>query len=151
METKTNRLMMLSRVLVYVFAAVILVLDVYGWRICRWIASFDLTPRSQAGNLWLYVGLMSCSVPAYAVLYLLNRLLRNLSGGKVFTPENVRLIRQISLWCFAAAVPCGICAVKFWSLGILAVAAAFMGLIVRIVADAFDQAVGMRDELDLTV
>ena len=42
---------------------------------------------------------------------------------------------------------------RFWSQArvLIAIAAGFMGLIVRIVKNVFEQAITMKDELDLTV
>ncbi|MFR1758596.1 MAG: DUF2975 domain-containing protein, partial [Christensenellaceae bacterium] len=59
---------------------------------------------------------------------------------------------RITSWCCFGA--CLICfASSFYCLPILliAIAAGFMGLIVRIVKNVFEQAITMKDELDLTV
>ena len=73
----------------------------------------------------------------------------------MFVEENVKLLRAISWCCFGAAAATlvgGAAAVKlFLPLLVLAAAAAFMGLIVRIVKNVFQQAITMKSELDLTI
>jgi hypothetical protein len=51
----------------------------------------------------------------------------------------------------AVAMICLFAAIFYPTLLVVAAAAAFMGLIVRIVRDSFRQAVAMKDELDFTI
>ena len=97
----------------------------------------------------VYVG----SVFAWITLAQLWRLLGNLRQGLVFTRENVRLLRIVSWCCVGAAIVCLLSLPWLWFLPVLVVAAAagFMAMIVRIVKNVFQQAIAMKDELDLTV
>ena len=82
----------------------------------------------------------------------MNRLLKNLQAARVFIPENVRLLRIVSYCCFFAAMFCAVFAAGFLvTLWIVVMAAGFVGLIVRIVKNVFEQAIVMQDELDFTV
>ena len=147
-----SRSIRLSRALVYLFAEALVLCDVFGWWLVQFICEM-LTHRDHGlmGGYVLLGCLYLCSVPAYLLLYDMHRLLRNLQSGRVFLPFNVQLLRRISWCCFAAAGICLACAPVWYSLLIVTIAAAFVGLIVRIVKNVFEQAILMKDELDFTV
>ena len=81
----------------------------------------------------------------------MEKLLKNLRDGRVFVEDNVSLLRRIARCCYAACLLCLALCPRIYLLGFVAVAAGFMGLVVRIVRNVFAQAIPMRDELDLTV
>ena len=64
---------------------------------------------------------------------------------------NVTALRRISWCCAGAAVVCLAAAYIYLPFAFLGVAAAFMALIVRVLKNAFAQAVHMKDELDYTI
>ena len=82
---------------------------------------------------------------------LLLQLLKSVRGGNVFTPRCVGLIRGIS-WCLilfgAAFLPI---AFYFQLAFIVSFAGVFLGLCVRVVKNAFEEAVALKEENDLTV
>ena len=78
-------------------------------------------------------------------------LLKNIKNGRVFIPDNVRYLRIVSWCCTAAAVLCLASAAYYLPFIFVAIAAAFMSLIVRIVKNVFHEAIGMKSELDLTI
>ena len=78
-------------------------------------------------------------------------ILRRIEAGAVFVPANVTALRRISWCCAGAAVVCLAAAYIYLPFAFLGVAAAFMALIVRVLKNAFAQAVHMRDELDYTI
>lgn len=94
-----------------------------------------------------------CAVLAFAMLYNLYRFLGRIQKDTVFVRANVTALWRIS-WCCAGAAflctPTGLfLRLPFvFSLGLCA---GFMALIVRVIMNAFRQAVEMQDELDLTV
>ncbi len=99
----------------------------------------------------LLVTLYSIVPPAVAALISLDMLLRNIRKGQPFISQNVTLLRIISYCCFAVSVlfvyfsclrPFGF-AVVF--------AAAFFGVILRVVKNCFEQAVALREENDFTI
>ncbi len=147
-----SRSIKLSRALVYIFVAALVLCDVFGWWIVDFICA-HLTHRSQdlQGGYALLACLYVCSIPAYILLYDMHRLLRNIQTARVFIPQNVALLRRISWCCFAACGVSLLCSPLWYSLFIVATAAAFVGLIVRIVKNVFEQAILMKDELDYTV
>lgn len=148
MNWSKDKSITLSLVCVAVFAALLLALDIFIFRILDYYT--DLNETWGQGRL-LLISIYTGSIPGWITLAELWRLLINIKKGKVFESENVRLMRIVS-WCCAAA--CLICLVStFWYLPFLVagVAAGFMALIVRIVKNAFQQAVAMKGELDLTI
>lgn len=145
----------LSRVLVGIFTAAVIVLD--------GIALYLLLPTGkdalgslvkailQGRTYFFSACCLLCSGFAYILLYRMNLLLKNLQKGLVFIPENTRHLRIVSWCCFAASLICLVFA--FWLPTVLAVTltAGFVGLIVRIVKNVFENAIVMKDELDFTV
>jgi len=149
MNWTKDRSILLSLICVYVFAAILLVLDVFACPLAGWFARLRGMNRQQ--GVGMAVTVYACSVFAWLTLYQLWRLLKNLRRGEVFTAGNVRALRIVS-WCCAGAA--GICLISLlWYLPFVfaAAAAGFMCLIVRIVKNVFQQAIAMKDELDLTI
>ena len=147
-----SRSIRLSRVLVYLFTAALILCDVFGWWLVQFICEM-LTHRNHglAGGYVMLACLYLCSIPAYLLLHALHCLLCNLQKGSVFLTQNVKLLRRISWCCFAAAGICLAGSPVWYSLFLVTVAAAFVGLIVRIVKNVFEHAILMKDELDFTV
>lgn len=79
------------------------------------------------------------------------RLLGNMKAERVFEEENIALLRSVSWCCAAVAAVCLLSTLYYLPFFIAAMAAGFLALIVRIVKNVFQQAVGMKDELDYTV
>ena len=144
-----NRSILLSRVLLLLFAAALTALDL----VCLWASLRSpgvVFPREKI--LAFTACLLLCNAPGFRLLWCMNRLLKNLQAARVFLPENVRLLRTVSYCCFFAALLCAVFAAGFLvTLWIVVMAAGFVGLIVRIVKNVFEQAIVMQDELDLTV
>ena len=150
MEAKKDSGILFSRVLVWVFGLLILILDWVVWPISRWLMLF-IVDMQYCDTVLLIICLYVCNVPGFVLLWCMDKLLRNLRQGKVFEDDNVRLLKNISICCFVVSViSLSLCS-RIYSLGIVALMTAFMGLIVRIVKNVFSSAIAMRSELDLTV
>lgn len=151
-ETKS---IVLSRILVGIFTAAVALLDAFAVflftpgrdSVLRFLT--QIIPRNKI--ISFAVCCLLCSVFAYILLYRMNGLLKNLQARQVFVPENVGHLRAVSWCCFAASLICLVFAL--WLPTVLAVtlAAGFVGLIVRIVKNVFENAIVMKDELDFTV
>ena len=148
-----SRSLWLSRVMVGVFFATLVLCDIFGWWLVRFLCEKLIAVNHGLGGVYVLLGcLYICSIPAYAVLWDLRRLLKNITADRVFVPENVRYLRRISWCCIAAAAVTAAGAVIEWpSLVLITAAAGFMALIVRIVKNVFERAIAMKDELDLTI
>ncbi len=144
-----NKSILYSRVGVVLFALALAALDVGGYPIVRWFGGQRHLPwQNSAGILGV---LYACSVFGWILLWAMWKLLGNLHRGLVFTEDNLRLLRRISLCCAAAAVLCAAGCVFYLPLLIPVLAAGFMALIVSIVRSVFRTALEMKHELDLTV
>lgn len=93
-----------------------------------------------------------CAVPAAVIaLICLDMLLKNIRKNQPFIHKNVSLLRIISYCCFAESlVFVYFSTLKPFAL-IVVIACAFMGLILRVIKNVFEQAVSMREENDFTI
>lgn len=95
-------------------------------------------------------GYVALSVAGTADIFLLI-LLKNIREGEVFSLTCVALIRRLS-WCLFLVgivfIPLGFFFVSSW---LVAFAGIFLGLCVRVVKNAFEEAVSLKEENDLTV
>lgn len=126
------------------------IMTISGPWLTRWmVTAHALPPRT--GPVLLVLGYL-CAVLAFGMLFSLYKFLRRIEAGQIFVPANVTALRRISWCCVGAAVLCLPAGVAIYlPFAFLGVAAAFMALIVRVLKNAFEQAVRMKDELDLTI
>ncbi len=140
----------LSKLCVLVFMGLLIATVVFAPWLTQWYFSFPRAGLAEIEGLFLatiYLGF----VPAAYLLYNLLRLLRRMESGKVFTAENVEILRRISWTCFIGAGIAVISICYYFPWLFLAVAAAFMGLIVRVVKNVVARAVELQDEVDSTI
>ena len=111
----------------------------------------DAYETMTATKIALFVCLYGAAVMSLFISYLLLRILFNVRKNVVFDRINVKYCRYISWCCFA------ICAF-FFALGffipfsfVIASASGFIGLVVRVVKNLFNEAVDIKEENDLTV
>ncbi len=146
-----HRSLRLSQMLVLLFGGLVVAMDATG----PWLVRFVCVNVVQHNGLWfelpLLICLYVCSIPAYVTLVNLFRLLGNIQKDQVFVEENVRRMRRVSFCCGVVAVACLLCSVAWISLLVVALAAAFMALLVRVIKNVFVRAIRMKDELDLTI
>jgi hypothetical protein len=95
----------------------------------------------------IYVG----SIPAAYLLYNLLRLLLRIEAGQLFLAENVACLRRISWSCFGGAGVAFASVFYYLPWFSVFVAAAFMGLIVRVVKNVVAQGVALKDEVNYTI
>ena len=143
----------LSKLAVLLFTGAVAVCDAAGWWLVNW---FLRTSRYEGINdtahlVWGLITLYAASAAAYVLLYHLYRLLVNIEDEQVFVAGNVRHLRAAS-WCCMAVAALALAGAAFYlPMVLVAAAAAFMGLIVRIIKIVFQRAIGMKAELDLTI
>ena len=125
-----------------VFAIPFLVRLYIGFR-----PEYGAVSRQQL-TLLLTILLYAALVPVLIALWRLIGLLHNIMREAVFVRENCTHLRILSYCCFA------VCALfagfSFWMPGLLiiAFAAGFMGLILRVLKNVFAEAVALREEND---
>ena len=89
---------------------------------------------------------------AFLCLFSLYRLICRIEQGDIFTMANVKGLHAISLEVGAAAALSLLLGITCTILmSAVAVMAAFMVLIIRVIQHSFERAVAMKDELDLTI
>ena len=140
----------LSKICTIIFMILLVACLVFApWLVNRLLSIS--TPARDAGQTLFLVTLYIGSVPAALLLAFLYALLHKISSGQVFISENVSYLRYIS-WClFIGALLCIASTfyyIPWFSLGI---AAAFIGLVIRVVKNVFAKAVELQDESDLTI
>ena len=99
----------------------------------------------------LLITLYSCLVPAFGVLICLDRILLNIRKGLVFVAQNVQYLRILSWCCFAFSLICLLSGYYYVLFLLIGFAAAFFGLILRVLKNVFEQAVELKEESDFTV
>lgn len=95
----------------------------------------------------VYVG----SLPAGILLKCLYDLLKRIDKGVVFVRKNVGNLRLISWCCFVGSLIAFVSMTYYVPWVLVGVAAAFMGLIVRVVKNVIARAVELQDDADLTI
>ncbi len=121
------------------------------WVAAWFIAVAGLRPSTGLTATLLVLG-YACAALAIGMLVSLYKFLRRIEKGEVFVPENVAALRRISWCCAGAAVLClAAVFICYRPFAVLAAAAGFMALLVRVLKNAFAQAVRMKNELDYTI
>jgi hypothetical protein len=140
----------LSKLCVILFMGLLVAAVVGAPWLTPWFFNFPRLLRQETEAFFLattYGG----SVPAAYLLYSLFRLLRRIQAGQVFIPDNVECLRRISWTCFVGAGIAVVSISYYLPWAFLAIAAAFMGLIVRVIKNVVAQAVALQDEVDSTI
>ncbi len=99
----------------------------------------------------LIITLYASIPPALVLLGCLFRLTVNIGSGKVFERANTTLLRVIS-WCsfLVGLIYLGFSFVYLFAL-LMTIAAVFIGLILRVIKNVFEQAIILKDENDFTI
>jgi len=140
---------LLSRILVWIFISALLIILIFSSKILPMYIAY----RKEEPHFFLPLLLFSIctSVFAFTALFSMDRLLKNLKREQVFVKNNVRLLRIISWCCYGVAV----CFLVFSFISLLfilfSVIFAFIGLMLRVAKNMFEEAVELKAENDLTV
>jgi len=141
---------LLSQACVIVFM-IMLVFTVAStpWLVRRLIgfSRVNLSGRYMYFLITIYVG----SIPAATILYALFKLLKNIKQGMIFTHSNIAYLRKISWGCIIGGLVSLAASFYYVPWLFIAIAAGFMGLIVRIVKNIISEAVLLKEEVDYTI
>lgn len=107
--------------------------------------------KDPSVRITMLVMIYASSVPAMIAMVCLDRLLVNIKRKEVFIEKNVKYLRVISWCCFAVSAILLIAGFRYLLFLIIAVAAAFFGLILRVVKNVIEQAVVIKNENDFTI
>lgn len=99
----------------------------------------------------LLVTFYSCAAIGFGILFILDRLVNNIRKGDVFVEQNVKYLRILSYCCFAISLITLFFARLRILVFVITFAAAFFGLILRVIKNCFTQAIALREENDYTI
>ena len=142
--------LILSKTCVVLFMALLLAGVIFAPRIVSSFVKRSATASVDNRTLFLITIYTGC-VPAGALLVFLYMLLRRISSGSVFVKENTASLRYISWCCYAGALICLTSTLYYIPWFAVGVAAAFMGLIVRVIKNVIAKAVSLQDDADFTI
>ena len=92
-----------------------------------------------------------CAVFAYITLYSLLRLLFHIKNDDIFIVANVQYLRRISWCCLAVAIITFVGGLWYLPFLFVAFAAAFVGLLLRVVKNVMQNAAEIKTENELTI
>lgn len=142
--------LVLSKISVVIFMALMIVCLVFAPRLVTYLIELSSQAAASGKTVFLitiYVG----AVPAAGLLVCLYVLLHRIGSGLVFVKENTTCLRLISWCCFVGAVVALASGVYYLPWVAVGVAAAFMGLVVRVVKNVVAKAVSLQDDADYTI
>jgi Zn-dependent protease len=151
-----KRSVSLSIVVCFIFTGILtLGLFLGPWAITKWFVAyrgFNAGLRAIKAILTIFCACFyPCAAFAYITLYSLLRLLFNIRKDEIFITANVKYLRRISWCCFAVAFITFVGGFFYIPLLFIAVAAAFVGLMLRIVKNVMQNAVEIKAENELTI
>ena len=139
--------LILSKCCVVFFFAALIFCAVFAPRIADWLTYHT---SMYSGILFLITIYVGC-IPAAVLLIGLYMLLHRIGKGVLFVRQNVDCMRCISWCCFIGAIICFASSFYYLPWIAVAVAAVFVGLIVRVVKNIFAKAVALADDAELTI
>lgn len=145
-----RRSMLLSKLFVLLFMGGLLAVLLTAPFLVSWLARFSINIH-VADKLLFLLTLYTGGAVAAVLLVCLYKLLHQIGLGELFTRTNVSLMRLISWCCFVGVGIALLSGLYYMPWLVVAVAAAFMGLIVRVVKNLVDEAVLLKEENDFTI
>lgn len=118
------------------------------WAVGRYIA---ITGKPAQLKTVLVVVCYCCLPAALCALLALRRLLKNMMRGKIFSADNVTLLRILSWCCAAAAIITLVSGWFYLPFYIIGTAAAFFMLILRVIKNVFCSAIEIKADNELTI
>lgn len=146
----SRKSILLSKVCTAIFLlAVLFIFITAPWLMDWWIHhSLSVLPQHKAHFL---VTIYSGGVLALVLLIRLYQLLDNIGKEKVFIAKNISLMRQISWFCYCGSIISLISCFYYQPWFFVSVAAAFVGLIVRVIKNIMQQAIVIKEENEFTI
>ena len=145
-----SKSLILSKIFVIIFMVLLLVVAILAPGFVTSLTKMSALAYT-AGKAFFLATIYTGCVPAAGLLVCLYVLLQRISAGGVFVKENVACLRYISWCCFAGAMICFVSALYYVLWLAVGAAAAFMGLIVRVIKNVFAKAVSLQNDADLTI
>ncbi|MDD6799255.1 MAG: DUF2975 domain-containing protein [Firmicutes bacterium] len=141
-----------SAVITLIMAALLFIMLVAAVFMMPWLVKFFYRGIESYEYYRQMLVLLYCTlIPAFAADAALFMLLININLGKVFCSSNIVLIAVISWSCYVECPLFILMGAHFRFAYLVAFACAFMGTVVRVVKNAFEEAVVLKDENDYTI
>lgn len=99
----------------------------------------------------LMTALYISALPGLVCAGVLTKLLMNIRREQIFIGSNVVILRILSYCCIFVGVEYLVFAHKYISMLLIAFAALFFGLILRVIKNVFEKAIVIREENDFTI
>jgi len=150
MEWNKDNSLRLSKICIYMFTVAMIIILLFAPKIFSVL--IELRVNYLGGTLpYFLASTYIASIPAAIALAGLHKLLSNIEKGDVFIYRNVRILRMLSWCCIFAGVICLASSLYYMPFLIIAAAAGFVGLILRVVKNVFAQAVEIKNDNDYTI
>ncbi len=142
----SKKSVLLSQIMTYVCAAVLLAAMFAA------PTFLDFWYQSRRELIRTILVTFYCCCPfGFAALACLAQLLGNIRKEQIFVQQNVVMLRLLSWLCFAVTVVTVIAGCIYLPFFIAGCAAAFMGMILRVVKNVMSAALEIKNENELTV
>ena len=146
----------LSIVICFIFLTVLTVLVFLGpWLFKMWLTNYRgwIDDSVYLFDMVIVFALTfyPCAVFGYITLHSLIKLLFNIKKEEIFINQNVKYLRRISWCCIVVAIITLASGFFYLPYSFIAVAAGFVGILLRVVKNAFQNAVVLREENELTI
>ena len=148
---KQNYSVMITSILVKALFVLIIVCCIFAPLIVRVYDNRIFALFGMSVYLPTIITLYLAAAAALVIVTALDRLLSNIRHDKVFTPANVKILRLISYCCFAVSVIFIYFSFIRPFAWLVVIAAAFFGLILRVIKNVFEQAIILKEENDFTI
>jgi len=145
-----SRSLLLSKICVVLFMVLLVTCAILAPPLVAQVRSAYGMAYTVAPWMFLCTIYAGC-IPAAALLVCLFVLLRRISIGRVFVRENTACLRYISWCCYVGSAVCLISAIYYIPWLAIGIAAAFMGLIVRVIKNVVAKAISLQDDADYTI
>lgn len=149
MKWDQDKSVKLSKFCVYFYMVLLVIICALAPWLFRWL--IGVRNESMTKLPLFLITAYTAAVPAACALWDLRRMLLNISAGDVFIRQNVSILRRLSWYCIAAGAICFVSTFYYPPFLYISAAAAFIGLILRVVKNVFAQAVELKDENDYTI
>ena len=150
MDWNKDRSLWLSKICIKLFTITMIVVAVFAPKIFSVL--IEVRVAYLGGTLpYFLISTYTACVPAVIALAGLWRLLDNIEKGDVFIDNNVQILRMLSWRCIFAGVICLFSSSYYLPFLIIAAAASFVGLLLRIVKNVFARAVEIKQDNDFTI
>lgn len=102
-------------------------------------------------SVQISVSLYCLLLPALGTLSALHMLLINIRKGNMFVPQNIKYLTIICIGVFLVGIICSVVSFVSWVFAFIAVAFLFVGLILLVLRNVFNNAVNIKEENDFTI